>query len=167
MVWLPWPRTITIMIRHWVVNWRANRVKDAPPRDWTVHGPWHLCFWSEMLSTWFLRKREHVCLLIVLKLSALMVVIYLKGTFREFRKWQVTLLGKVEYCVVSVSGFAYHAICQILMLAAWICWLLCKGLLIIDSIFEIYRLPSVSNSMNHSELCSCGVRQNPSLLTSA
>lgn len=25
---------------------------------------------------------------------------------------------KVEYCVVSVTGFAYHAICQILMLAA-------------------------------------------------
>ena len=33
-----------------------------------------------------LRKREHVCLLIVLKLSALMVVIYLKGNFCEFSK---------------------------------------------------------------------------------
>ena len=27
----------TIMIRHWVVNWRANRLKDVLKRDRTVH----------------------------------------------------------------------------------------------------------------------------------
>ena len=36
------------------------------------------------------------------------------------------------------------------MLAAWICWLLCKALVIMDSIFEIYRLPSISNSISNS-----------------
>ena len=29
--------TRTIMIRHWVVNWRANRLKDVLTRDRTVH----------------------------------------------------------------------------------------------------------------------------------
>ena len=52
-----WPRTITV-IRHRVVNWRANRVKDALPRDWTVHGPWYLCFGSEMLSTWCSKEKR-------------------------------------------------------------------------------------------------------------
>ena len=42
----------------WVVNFRANRVKDALPRDWTVHGPWYLCFGSEMLSTWCSKEKR-------------------------------------------------------------------------------------------------------------
>ena len=57
MVWLTSPRTITV-IRHWVVNWRANRLKDALPRNWTVHGPWYLCFGSEMLSTWCSKEKR-------------------------------------------------------------------------------------------------------------
>ena len=57
MVWLTWPRSITV-IRHWVVNWRANRLKDALPRDWTVHGPCYLCFGSEMLSTWCSKEKR-------------------------------------------------------------------------------------------------------------
>lgn len=82
----------------------------------------------------------------------------LPDTVRD-HPWQVTSDSGYNkssesktYCVVSVTGFVYHAICQILMFAAWICWLLCKALHL-QWIYRFYwkALDNLNDSMSHSD----------------
>ena len=84
--------TRTIMIRHWVVNWRANRLKDVLTRDRTVH----YFFFREWNAYGLMNMKKgtrfpSTVLNWVQKLHALIVMVNSGGPVLPYRKWQVAL----------------------------------------------------------------------------
>ena len=95
------------------------RLKDVLTRELTVHGLWYIVF--------FFGSRMHPFTVMkwVQKLYALTVMVNPFQGNLSFRigsdKWRWT--RRVEYCIVSVTGFTYQAIRQFfssfIILAVW------------------------------------------------
>ena len=106
-----------ITIRHWVVNWRANRLKDVLTRDWNVHGLWYIIFFREYNAYGLINKKKGRRFLFTV-----MNWVNIQGDLcfcTASDKWHWT--KRVGYCVCrlgSVRGFTYQAICQLFFLAA-------------------------------------------------
>ena len=112
--------TRTIMIRHWVVNWRANRLKDVLTRDRTVH----YFFFREWNAYGLMNMKKgtrfpSTVLNWVQKLHALIVMVNSGGPVLPYRKWQVRHWTKRVWVLRrlgSLSGFTYQPICQLFLL---------------------------------------------------
>ena len=119
----PKARCRTIMIRHWVVNWRANRLKDVLTRDRTVH-----YFFSGVEYIWLNEyEKGNTFPFYSHELSAETLCVNCDGQFKGTcgSVQEVTSgPGQKELSFASTSVcewlYTYQAICQLLFfLAAW------------------------------------------------